>query len=135
MNERERCRRPCGNCPWRKDAPREYWDAEHFREIWRNCQDDGLHQMACHKSRPDAPAARQIICQGWVRVMGYDAIGVRIALLRGRVTLTEIEDLSGLELFETFEEMLLANRVEPPARNRFMQDAAAALAQLKNHNR
>lgn len=44
-------RRPCENCPWRVDAPRGYWDPQHFVDIFRNCQDDGLNIMLCHKSR------------------------------------------------------------------------------------
>jgi hypothetical protein len=118
MSESDRCRRPCSNCPWRKDAPTEHWDPEHFREIWRDCQDDGLHMMLCHHANEVSAPEDKPICQGWVRVMGHDAIGVRIALVRGRVTRREVEDKEGPELFETFEDMLLANGVLPPERNR-----------------
>jgi hypothetical protein len=130
MIETERCRRPCGNCPWRKDAPTEYWDAGHFREIWVNCQDDGLHVMACHYASQVAAPADKPICQGWVRVMGFAAIGVRIAFVKGRVTEREIEDREGPELYESFEAMLRANKVTPPARNHGIRDAASLLQKL-----
>lgn len=111
-------RRPCSNCPWRVDAPRQHWDPSHFEEIWRNCQDDGPHLMLCHKAGsnkgPDAP-----VCQGWVRVMGDAAIGVRIALAFGRITVAEVLDRSGPRLFKTFAAMLRANRVRLPPRNRY----------------
>ncbi len=129
-------RRPCSNCPWRVDAPREYWDPAHFELIWRNCQDDGMSGMFCHKSpaaavgrakgdttfgRDEVPAGQEgglkLLCQGWLRVMGTDSIGVRIALLSGDCSYEEVGDLEGPELFRSFEEMMAANGVKPPARN------------------
>ena len=112
-------RRACANCPWRVDAPRGYWDPQHFVDIWKNCQDDGLNIMLCHKSnalpqeqRPDVP------CQGWIRVMGFDAIGVRILVMRGQATVEEVEDKAGPELFPTFAKMMRANKVAMPRRSR-----------------
>jgi hypothetical protein len=122
MSKSERCRKPCANCPWRKDAPTEHWDRQHFLDIWRNCQDDGLGLMACHKASLVAAPADKPICQGWVRVMGYKSIGVRIAMVRGRVTDREIKDRKGLRLYGSFEEMLRANNVTPPGRNRRVDD-------------
>ena len=96
-------RRPCSSCPWRVDAPRGYWDPQHFIDIFKNCRDDGLNVMLCHKSialpekeRGDVP------CQGWIRVMGFDAIGVRILVMQGKATRAEVEDRDGPELFPTF---------------------------------
>lgn len=106
-------RQPCVSCPWRLDTPRGYWDPDHFREIWQNCQDDGTHLMACHKSR----RGRSRICQGWVRVLGYGAIGVRLAVMRGQASIDEVDDRSGPRLFRSFAAMLRANRVRLPRRN------------------
>lgn len=129
----KRCRRPCANCPWRKDAPAQYWDPGHFRSIYRNCQDDGTNRMLCHKAKADAPSLKQPTCQGWVRVMGDRAIGVRIALARGLVTPAETMDTKGLDLFESFEAMLRANNVEPPPRN--VYDFEADKARVLEHRR
>jgi hypothetical protein len=114
-------RQPCSNCPWRRGAPREYWDPLHFKDIWRNCQDDGQSLMLCHKAG-DLPheEAREVICQGWVRVIGLDAICVRLAAMRGAVTPEELEDTDRPDLFDSFEEMMEANGIEPPARNRWI---------------
>src|SRR5262249_36385402 len=98
-------RRPCSNCPWRVDAPRRHWDPSHFVEIWHGCQDDGIHVMACHKST----SQRRLLCQGWVRVMGFGAIGVRLAMICGEVTASEVADQGGPPLFRTFAQMLRAN--------------------------
>lgn len=111
-----RLRRPCANCPWRVDSPRGYWDPTHFQEIWNNCQDDGMNQMACHKST----AEHILPCQGWVRVMGFNAIGVRLAVISGKVSHAEVEDRDGPQLFKTFAAMLRANGIRLPRRNRFV---------------
>lgn len=108
-------RRPCRNCPWRVDAPRRHWDPSHFTEIWHNCQDDGAHEMACHKSTRAMP----LPCQGWVRVMGFGAIGVRLAVMTGKVSLAEVDDQRGPALFPSFAAMLEANGIRLPRRNRF----------------
>ena len=94
----------------------------HFVDIWRNCQDDGLNTMLCHKSsalpkeqRPEVP------CQGWIRVMGFDAIGVRLLAMRGQVTIEEVEDKDGPKLFPTFTKMMLANKIPLPRRSKMIQ--------------
>jgi hypothetical protein len=120
-------RHPCSNCPWRVDAPREHWDPQHFVEIWRNCQDDGLHVMLCHKSNA-LPVAEQgnVPCQGWIRVMGRDAIGVRILLMNGKITFEEVEDRGGPALFPTFAAMLKANKIRLPKRSTAVKAVEAA---------
>jgi hypothetical protein len=112
-------RRPCSNCPWRLDAPPEKWHRKHFRRIWRNCQDDGLSMMLCHKApaQPTAAEREGMICQGWARVVGTDAIGVRLALMQGLVSPCEVADRGGPPLHASFAEMMRANLVRPPARN------------------
>lgn len=70
--------------------------------------------MGCHKSTPQT----MIPCQGWVRVVGFDSIGVRLLVMQGRVTIDEVNDRSGPTLFASFEAMMRANRVDPPARSR-----------------
>jgi hypothetical protein len=112
-------RRACDNCPWRVDAPRGYWDPQHFGDIWRNCQDDGTNVMLCHKSNALPKEERGgVPCQGWIRVMGFDAIGVRILVMRGQVTIEEVKDEDGPELFQTFAAMLRANKIPLPRRSR-----------------
>jgi Family of unknown function (DUF6283) len=93
------------------DAPRDFWDPTHFEEIARNCRDEGMHVMLCHKAK-DPKAKDAPVCQGWVRVVGCNAIGVRVAGLTGRITMEEVKDRGGPELFESFDDMLDANRIE-----------------------
>lgn len=112
-------RKPCDNCPWRVDAPRGYWDPQHFIDIATNCRDDGLHVMLCHKANALPEERRhELPCQGWARVMGTTAIGVRIALMRGTLAVEEVADRGAPELFPTFGAMLRANHIKIPRRNR-----------------
>ena len=119
MTATPKLRRPCDNCPWRVDAPHDYWDPQHFIDIWQNCQDDGIHVMLCHKSGA-LPKADQgnVPCQGWIRIMGCDAIGVRILLMNGKTTIEEVEDRKGPKLFPTFTAMMRANKIKLPKRSR-----------------
>lgn len=114
-------RRPCENCPWRVDAKRDYWDPSHFEEIWRNCQDDGMNVMLCHKSRMAGieEPRREIPCQGWIRVMGFSAIGVRLLAMQNKITIEEVEDKDGPTLFQSFAAMLRANKIKLPKRSRW----------------
>jgi hypothetical protein len=51
-------RRPCANCPWRVDAPRGYWDPQHFvampnkhpqkHKTLRDCEHQLLIQRPSH---------------------------------------------------------------------------------------
>lgn len=111
-------RRACDNCPWRVDAPRGYWDPQHFVDIWQNCQDDGIHVMLCHKSNVVPADQPKIPCQGWIRVMGREAIGVRILLMQGNATIEEVEDRKGPKLFPSFDAMMRANKIGLPKRTR-----------------
>jgi hypothetical protein len=119
MTVAPKLRRPCANCPWRVDAPRRHWDPQHFVDIWRNCQDDGTNVMLCHKSSALPEEERgSVPCQGWIRVMGFDAIGARLLVMRDQVTMAEVEDRDGPRLFPTFAAMLRANRIALPSRTR-----------------
>ncbi len=61
----------------------------------------GVTLFARSISSKVSKAADKPICQGWVRVMGFKSIGVRIAFVRGQVSEREIEDHKGLELHES----------------------------------
>jgi Family of unknown function (DUF6283) len=113
-------RRACSNCPWRVDAPRGYWDPQHFVDVWRSCQDDGINIMLCHKSSTLPQAERKSLpCQGWIRVMGFSAIGVRILAMQNKITIEEVEDRDGPRLFPTFAAMLRANKIHLPRRSKW----------------
>ncbi|MDE2101718.1 MAG: hypothetical protein KGL39_31015 [Patescibacteria group bacterium] len=115
---------PCNDCPWRRDAPPGHWHPDHFDSIWAGCQDDGLSVMLCHKAAKLPEAERDNLpCRGWLLVMGCDAIGVRLLLLKGKIAPADLKPARGCPpLYATFEEMLRANGVEPGRRNRYKED-------------
>lgn len=77
-----------------------------------------MHVMLCHKSGVLPEAERgDVPCQGWIRKMGFDAIGVRLLAMQGRITVAEVEDRGGPELFSTFAAMLRANKIKLPSRS------------------
>ena len=98
-------RRPCENRPWRVDAPRGYWDPQHFVD---------MSNALPKEMRPEVP------CQGWIRVMSFDAIGVRLLVMRGQATFDEVEDKDGPELFPTFTAMMRANKIPLPRRSKMV---------------
>jgi len=118
----DKLRRPCSSCPWRVDASRAHWDPQHFVDIWRNCKDDGTHIMLCHKAAalPDSER-NNVPCQGWIRVLGFDAIGARLLVMRGQVTLEEVADKAGPKLFQSFTAMMRANKIRLPRRSKMIQ--------------
>ena len=63
---------PCENCPWRKDASTDTipnFDPCLMQNLLRQCSDDGLKIMACHKSTEDA----NVICAGFALQVGFDS--------------------------------------------------------------
>lgn len=103
-------RHPCTDCPWRVDSPRGHWAPQHFHDIARNCQNDGMDLMLCHKANalPESER-RRLICVGWARVVGFNAIGVRMAAVQGLISREDIEASGGPRLFKSFGAMLWAH--------------------------
>lgn len=95
--------RPCGTCPFRRDSTPGYWHREHFQSLVDHCQGDGIRWMSCHCDQSGGT-----ICSGWAYTLGYDAIGLRLAVLLGRFDPDKI-DVSGLDLYASAGEMLAAN--------------------------
>lgn len=104
--------KPCANCPWRRDAPVGHWDAQHFKDISVNCRDDGMALMLCHKSNKVEGSP----CVGAILAVGLESIGLRIAVLQGKIDLKNFS--TDTPLYRSFEEMLRANKVRIPKRNR-----------------
>ena len=99
---------PCKNCPFRKNAPKAgepggsvpaHSDDE-VRVVARNCT-EGMSVMQCHKSSDKRPRA----CAGFLSVVGYDSIGVRLAVMTGSVKHEDVgRDIQGL--YGSMREML-----------------------------
>lgn len=100
--------RPCEECPWRKDVPVGRFPAQAFRESAPTAYDMAGSTFGCHMSSERAPAT----CAGFLLRHGAHNLGVRLSLMRGRLDLSGLVD-AGLEIFETYREMAIANGVDP----------------------
>lgn len=97
---------PCAECPWRKDAPLGAFPAEAFRQSALTAYDAAPTAFACHMSGHDAPA----VCAGFVIAHGENNLSIRLSQHTERLDTGSISD-GGLELFENYREMAVANGV------------------------
>lgn len=108
MNEIPHRRYPCNECPWRRDTPPGKFPAERY-EALRNTSGQPGHEapldsplFACHKTAEGQEQA----CAGWLATAGIEHLGVRLAVLTGRIpgeALNPGEDWP--ELFNNYNEM------------------------------
>ncbi|MCZ1011921.1 DUF6283 family protein [Streptomyces lydicus] len=103
-------RRPCGGtepCPWRRDAPSGQFPATAFELSAPTSQPGSTRRFGCHSSTP----ARPQVCAGWL-LRGADGNErVQNLLASGRIVSPELPD--GVELYDSYAEMAIANGVDP----------------------
>lgn len=110
---------PCDECPWRKDTELGKFPAERYEALAATSEQphlDGLPDVfaqpmfGCHKGTPGRPTA-DLACAGWLAMSGLNHIGVRLALIQGR--LPEESMFPGPrwpELYGSYGDMASANR-------------------------
>lgn len=104
-NAGDHCKRPCADCPWRKDAVGVF-PAEAFRHSAATAYDMATHTFACHSAGKDQPR----MCAGFLLRGAAHNLAVRLQLLRG--IRLEVSD-GGHELHASYAEMAVANGVDP----------------------
>ena len=115
-------RRTCPECPWRLDVPTGRFPPERFLALKRSCQQGfGNSVFACHKSR----FGKERACAGFLLVEGGNNLEVRVAMIRGELNPAELSAAG--PLYSSFEEMAIANGVEPEAAQRGEYDRPAGL--------
>lgn len=81
-------RHPCGNCPFRQDAPLAYWHPTMYQmlaDLAKREEDVHAGVFGCHKDRALPPIERGM-CVGWLldqRARDTPSLSLRLALLRG----------------------------------------------------
>ncbi len=103
---------PCGNCPYRKDAPLALWAKDHFEDLLENEKDIVGKVYGCHKQNGS-------VCVGWAILQVNNDLpcnALRMEVLfgergkKGGLTFEYLESLkSPTPLFETVLEMSIAN--------------------------
>lgn len=108
MSELPRVRRPCDECPWRRDAEPGRFPAERYEALrataGRAGAEAGLHapMFACHKT----PDGADRVCAGWLATVGAEHIGVRLACLTGRLSYEALRPAADWPaLFADYSEM------------------------------
>lgn len=96
---------PCSDCPWRKDAVGAF-PAEAFRHSAHTADDMSTHKFGCHQSGTKKPAT----CAGFLLRGADHNMAVRLARMRG---LMMNVDANGVDLFDDYVDMAVANGVDP----------------------
>ncbi|MFE5708987.1 DUF6283 family protein [Rhodococcus koreensis] len=101
-------RRPCAECPWRRDVAPGRFGRERFDALAATSGGPGREvevggaMFACHKS----PEGAEEACAGWLAVVGVEHLGVRLAVLRGRLDPSMLARQEGWPaLFDSYAEM------------------------------
>ncbi|WP_435109214.1 DUF6283 family protein [Nocardiopsis synnemataformans] len=103
---------PCTECPWRKDSPPQFTE-EQFEHMAPSCADrDRGYQpaigdtwFACHKGQP-GDESTDVACAGWLATEAHSHMGVRFAVIEGRLPAQTLEPDQGWpELYSSFTQM------------------------------
>lgn len=100
--------KPCGDCPWSRDTPPGKFPAERYEALASTSGEPGNEapigapMFACHNSAE----GKEIACAGWLAVEGKDHLGVRLAVVMGRLSGSVLEPAPGWPaLFSSYAEM------------------------------
>ncbi|MGH8463092.1 MAG: DUF6283 family protein [Pseudomonas sp.] len=102
---RGHCKRPCSDCPWRKDSVGTF-PAEAFRHSAPTAYDMSDRVFACHQAGTQKTRA----CAGFLLRGAEHHLSVRIGRMSGRYG--DVVD-GGHLLFADYREMAEANGVDP----------------------
>lgn len=100
-------KKPCDECPWRRDVAPGRFPPERFVALAETAYDLSRRMFACHKS----PDGCEFACAGFLRKSAAHNLSVRMAARGGLIDLSEIGD-GGFPLFSDYVEMAVANGVE-----------------------
>lgn len=98
-------RRPCAECPWRRDVAPGQFSPERFIALANTTYDMSMVQFACHK----APGGGEFACAGFLERGAVHNLAVRLAYGGGRYE--RCDRSGGLELVDDYREMAIRNGV------------------------
>ncbi len=100
------CKSPCGNCPYRKDAPLRLWDKSEFARLLETENDAMGAIYRCHKNNGS-------VCVGWLidqDKRNHPSIMLRMALMKNNITRKYLDSLkSEFKMFRSVKAMVRAN--------------------------
>lgn len=102
---------PCAECPFRRDTAPGQFPACRYEALRATAGRPGAEvpvgapMFACHKS----PEGREEACAGWLAVCGIEHLGVRLAVLSGRLEPEHLSAADGWpELYDSYDQMAAA---------------------------
>lgn len=109
-------RKPCPNCPFRKDAKLAYWAPGEYLMIRDLDAKQGNIEsqtvFGCHKDR-HGPREDQEVCIGWMlyqRANGIPSIALRLKLMREPECAKQYNEAEADgEMYETIDELVETN--------------------------
>ncbi|MGW7748709.1 DUF6283 family protein [Streptomyces chartreusis] len=78
--------RPCDSCPYRRDVPSGIWAHEEYDKLRgydAPTPEQPSRLFQCHQADADSTTRR--ICAGWAGCHGEHLLGLRVALVEGRI--------------------------------------------------
>jgi hypothetical protein len=105
-----RRRFPCGECPWKIDAEPGRFPSSRYDDLRATSDQSGLDAplFGCHKGDPGTNA--DLACAGWLAVDGDQHLGVRLAILSGRLPASAlVPGEAWPALYSSYDEMAAAN--------------------------
>jgi hypothetical protein len=99
MSALPHAKRPCGACPWRVDVDPGEFPPDRYACLARTSADQRTGasasveapMFACHLS----PDGKERACAGWLAVEGAGHVGVRLAVVTGRLPSTTLRPGKG----------------------------------------
>lgn len=127
--------RPCTSCPYRRDVPSGVWHAEEYEKLRAYDLDTALQPhglFQCHQTEIDSDLRR--MCAGWVGCHGSELLGLRLALVQGRISgatfQAAVDYRSPVPLFRSGAEAADHGQTDI---HRPSIDAAHAIAKISRH--
>ena len=107
--------RTCRECPWKRSTPLGKFPPARYKALAETANRSSSLTFrqpvfACHMS----PEGGEKACAGFMLVVGFDNINVRLAGARKQFDMREIQ--ADGELYESFDEMARANGHKPRRR-------------------
>lgn len=100
-------KKPCAECPWRRDVEPGRFTADRFRALANTAYDMSGSIFACHKSAGDRPTA----CAGFLLRGAAHNLAVRLAYARGEIIPENVQD-GDFPLVADYREMATINGVD-----------------------
>lgn len=93
---------PCNTCPYRLSTPFGIWHESEYRKL--PLYDAGGTELSIFHCHQENATGVPTLCRGWVSCHRFDSIAVRFAVIRGVLTIDQVEEECPVPLYATGRE-------------------------------